>query len=122
MAWWTWTLVGLGVVVLILALSMRINRKKATADLALRLAEAYRARGQFEVAERLYRVPGELDQNREEAREGLDLAEAQHRRPPVLELGLVEAGERALAEDRGLLEEVFAQHGLQVELPPLADP
>lgn len=118
MAWWTWTLVGLGVLVAILVLSLRINRKKRTARMAVRLAEVYRSRGRFDVAEALYQVPFELDQNRETALEGLDRLEAGDR-TPVLEAALVEDAERMLTEAREHLESVLADRGVAVQLPPL---
>ncbi len=115
----TWTLIGLGVLAVLLYLGYRINRAKATADLAIRLAEAYRSRGQFDVALRLYDVPGQLDQNKEAAQEGRAMAQAGRRRPPAIDVGLVEVGCQALGRDREHLEDLFARHGVEVELPPL---
>ncbi len=116
-----WTLVGLGVVAVILYLGHRINRSKATADLALRLAEAYRSRGQFDVAIQLYDVPAQLDQNKEAAREGQALAQEGQTQPPAIEIGLVQLGDQALGRDRERLEGRFERHEIDVELPPLAD-
>lgn len=116
-----WTLVGLGVISVLLYLGYRINRSKATADLALRLAEAYRSRGQFDVALQLYDVPAHLDQNKEAAREGKALAQEGRRQPPAIELGLVQVGAQALERDRERLEGLFGRHGVDLELPPLAD-
>lgn len=115
-----WVLVGIAVLVAILAIGLRINRRKRTARLAVRLAEAYRVNGRFEVAERLYRVPTELDQNIEHAREGLERNEASDR-TPVLEEGLAEDAQRSLGKAREHLEAVFAKRGLDIELPPIDD-
>lgn len=121
MALLTWTLVGLGVILVILYLGYRINRSKATADLAVRLAEAYRSRGQFDAAIQLYEVPGQLEQNKETAREGMALAQAGRVEPPAIEAGLVEVGCQALDRDRDHLEDLFERHGISVDLPPLAE-
>lgn len=121
MALLTWTLVGLAVILVILYLGYRINRSKATADLAIRLAEAYRARGQFDVALQLYDVPAQLEQNREASREGRALAQEGRRRPPAIEAGLVQVGAQALERDRERLEDLFERRGVEVSLPPLAD-
>lgn len=121
MALLAWTLVGLGVIAIILYLGHRINRSKATADLAIRLAEAYRSRGQFDVALQLYDVPAQLDQNKEAAREGKALAQEGKARPPAIEIGLVQVGAQALERDRERLEGLFERHGVDVHLPPLAD-
>lgn len=118
MATLAWILVGVALVGMILWLGLKINRKKRTARLAVRLAEVYRRRGRFEVAERLYRVPFELDQNRETAIEGLDRLEAGDR-TPVMDPGLVDDAERMLGEAREHLEDVFAERGLRIELPPV---
>lgn len=116
-----WTLVGLGVIAVLLYLGHRVNRAKATADLAIRLAEAYRSRGQFDVALQLYDVPARLDQNKEAAREGKALAQEGRRQPPAIELGLVQVGAQALERDRERLEGLFERQGVEVELPPLAE-
>lgn len=113
-----WSLAGLAVVGAILALSLRLNRKKRTARMAVRLAEVYRANGRFDVAETLYRVPFELDQNRETALEALDRLE-EGDRAPVLEAALVEDAEAMLREAREDLEEVLRGRGVDVRLPPL---
>lgn len=118
MAWLTWTLVGVGLVAVILVLGLRINRKKRAARMAVRLAEVYRVHGAFDVAEQLYRVPFDLDQNRETAIEGLERLEAGDT-SPVMEADLVEDAERMLRKGREHLEAVLVKRGVDVELPPL---
>jgi hypothetical protein len=113
-----WLAAGLGVIVIILGLGLHINRKKAAGHLAVRLAEAYRSQGRFEVARSLYAVPVELDQNVPEAREGDALAE-QEVTEPVIEPALVERARQRLVDEREELVEHFGRHGVDVDLPPL---
>lgn len=113
-----WIAVGVIVVVAILGLSLRLNRKKSTAHLAVRLAEAYRLVGDFDTAKRLYEVAPDLDQNVEPAREGRLRAE-QGIREPVLEEPLVQAAKRRLVEERDEVQAHLERTGIDVELPPL---
>jgi len=113
-----WLAAGLAVVVVILFLGYRINRKKATARLALRLAEAYRSQEQFDTAQRLYGVPTELDQNLQQARKGSRLAR-RGETEPVIEPALMHRAQRRLAEDPEGLADLFARYGIEVDLPPL---
>ncbi len=115
-----WIFIGLAVLGAILALGLRLNRKKRTARMAVRLAEVYRSRGRFETARRLYQVPFDLDQNREEAQRGLDRVEEKDT-TPVMEPALVEDAERMLVEAREHLEKVLNKRGVDVRLPPLGD-
>lgn len=115
-----WTLAGLGVLGGILALGLRLNRKKRTARMAVRLAEVYRSRGRFDVARTLYQVPFDLDQRDEAAREGLDRLE-EGDRTPVMESTLVEDAEAMLVDGREHLERVLNKRGVEVDLPPLSD-
>jgi len=118
-----WVFAGLVVLVAILGLGLRLNRKKSTAHLAMRLAEAYRREGDFETARRLYELAPDLDQNVEQAREGKQRAE-QGIREPVLAKPLVEAALRRLLEEREVLADHLEREGIDVELPPIeeADP
>lgn len=118
MAWFTWVLVGIAVLATILILGLRINRKKRTARMAVRLAEVYRRHGRFEVAKQLYQVPFELDQNQEVARTGLTRIE-QGRTEPVMEQALVDDAERMLRDGRAHLQQVLEDRGLGIELGPL---
>lgn len=118
MEWLWWSLVGAAVVVGLLLLGLRVNRKKRTARLAVRLAEVYRAWGYDEVARRLYQVPLELDQNREQAQQGLVRLEAGNQEP-VLEEGLFAQAEALLQEGRERIQRVLNDRGLTIELPPL---
>lgn len=113
-----WILAGLAVVVAILGLSLRLNRKKSTAHLAVRLAEAYRSEGRFEAAERLYEVAPDLDQNVRAAQEGHRRAR-RGIRDPVIEPALVEAARRRLAEEHDEVADHLARQGIDVDLPPL---
>lgn len=88
--------------------------------MAVRLAEVYRSRGRFDTARRLYQVPFDLDQNREEALEGLDRLE-EGDTTPVMEPALVEDAERMLVEAREHLEKVLNKRGVEVTLPPLPE-
>lgn len=115
-----WILAGLAVLGVVLALGLRLNRKKRTARMAVRLAEVYRRRGRFDVAETLYRVPFDLDQNREEAQQALDRLE-EGDRTPVMEPALVDDAEQMLTEAREHLERVLQSRGVDVRLPPLGE-
>ncbi len=121
MALLAWFAIGSGLLVLVLVLSLVLNRKKRTARLAVRLAEAYRSRGQFEAALALYQVPAELDQIIEEAREGRLMAE-QELTDPVMDAGLVEGACQLLEADRDRLTDYFEQREIAVDLPPLLSP
>lgn len=120
MSWIAWLLVGFAVFGAILVLGLRLNQKKRTARMAVRLAEVYRARGRFETARALYQVPFDLDQNSEEALEGLKRLE-EGETSPVMEEALVEDAERMLIEAREHLEGVLNKRGVDVSLPPLGD-
>lgn len=113
-----WVLVGVLVLAAILGLGLWLNRKKSTAHLAIRLAEAYRQAGDFETAERLYDVAPSLDQNVEQAREGRRRAR-QGVRQPVVSQPLVDAARRRLVEERGEVQTHLDREGIEVELPPL---
>lgn len=115
-----WIAAGVLVVVLILGLGLRLNRKKSTAHLAIRLAEAYRAAGDFETARRLYELAPDLDQNREEAEEGLRRAD-EHIREPVIDPALVEAARRRLVQERGQVVDHLERKGIEVALPSIED-
>lgn len=113
-----WLVAGLVVLAAIVGLSMRLNRKKSTAHLAVRLAEAYRREGHFETAIELYELGPTLDQKVTPAHEGKRRAE-QAIREPVLDAPLVDAALRRLLEEREAVEEHLAREGLPVDLPPI---
>lgn len=115
-----WVVVGLVVLVAILGLSLRLNRKKSTAHLAVRLAEAYRREGHFETAIELYELTPALDQKVQPAHEGKRRAE-QAIREPVLEAPLVNAAVRRLLKEREAVEAHLEREGLAVELPPIEE-
>lgn len=113
-----WVAAGAGVVVVIFYLGYRINQKKATARLALRLAEVYRADGDFETARTLYQVPAQLDQNLPQAREGSYLAD-EGVTEPVIEPALMHRARRRLVQDPEGLAATLAKHGVEVRLPEI---
>lgn len=115
-----WVIAGLVVLAAILALSYRLNRKKSTAHLAVRVAEAYRREGDFETAIELYDLAPTLDQKVPQAEEGKQRAE-QGIRDPVLEPPLVDAALRRVMEERELLAEHLQREGIDVDLPPIQD-
>lgn len=113
-----WILAGAAVVVAILGLGLRLNRKKSTAHLTVRLAEAYRLEGDFETAKRLYEVAPDLDQKLAPAHEGMDRAR-QGIRQPVIDEALVQAARRRLSEERAAVVDHLSARGIDVELPPI---
>lgn len=114
-----WLLVGVLVLVAILAIGLRINARKSTAHLAVRLAEAYRLEGDFATAQRLYDVAPALHQNVQPAAEGHRRAR-EGVREPVIERPLVEAARRRLVEEREAVQAHLREEGIQIELPPIA--
>ena len=116
-----WVVTGLVVLVVILAVSYRLNRKKSTAHLAVRLAEAYRREGRFATAIELYELATELDQKVQQADEAKRRAE-QRIREPVLEAPLVDAALRRLLEEREAVAEHLRREGIDVELPSIDEP
>lgn len=116
-----WLLAGALVVVAILGLGLRLNRKKSTAHLAVRLAEAYRRAGDFETALELYELAPTFDQNVRQAREGERRAK-QGIHDPVLATPLVDAATRRLLEEREQLLDHLEREGIDVELPPIGEP
>jgi hypothetical protein len=115
-----WIVVGLLVLLTILAIGLRLNRKKSTAHLAVRLAEAYRRAGDFATARQLYEVAPTLDQKVPPAREGLRRAEREVREP-VVSSALVDAAARRLREEREAVQVHLEREGIEVELPPLPE-
>lgn len=113
-----WILVGIAVLVVILGLGLRINEKKSTAQLTLRLAEAYRLEGEFETALALYEAVPALDQNLPAAQMGRRRARKQIHEP-VMEAGLVEAARRRLVEERSEVQAHLEAEGIDIELPAI---
>lgn len=113
-----WILAGLAVLATVLGLGLWLNRRKSTAHLALRLAEAYRAEGRFEVARRLYAAVPDLDQKLEPAREG-DRRAREGDTTPVVDPALVRAARRRLREERAEVAAHLRREGIGVDLPPL---
>lgn len=113
-----WLFAGALVLVAILGIGLRLNRKKSTAHLAVRLAEAYRREGDFRTATELYELAPTLDQNVDQAREGQRRAR-QEIRDPVLAKPLVDAALRRLLEEREEVAAHLEAAGIEVELPPI---
>jgi tetratricopeptide (TPR) repeat protein len=113
-----WIAVGVAVLATILGLSLWLNRKKSTAHLSIRLAEAYRQAGDFETARELYEIAPDLDQNVDQAREGQRRAREEVRRP-VLSEALVAAARRRLTQEREEVQTHLEREGIEVDLPPL---
>lgn len=110
--------VGALVVLTILVLSLRLNRRRRAAAFALRLAEAYRTRGDMETALALYEIPRARAQRVPEARDGAALAQ-RGIREPVIEPALVEGAARLVEQDVGIAQRRLAAYGVTIVLPPL---